>query len=89
MATQDLDWGTKAILTPSVNLWWKQMIQQSPELANTNMVQFMKLQQKQGIYDYQKAIEKGLYPTYQEEHGQFRWDDLGKGKKNPNLDNKN
>lgn len=34
-------------------------------------------------YDYRKAYKKGLFPTFQEEHQQYRWPDIGKGKDYP------
>jgi len=47
------------------------------------------LQKRQGIYDYQKALENSELPSWQKEHGQMRWSDIGKMKNHPNLDNKN
>ena len=34
-------------------------------------------------YDYRKVYKKGLFPTFQPEHQQYRWPDIGKSKDYP------
>jgi hypothetical protein len=81
------DWTTIAENHPLVQLWWYQMINSDPQLRDVNMIDYMKQGIKNKDYDYQKAIENGIVPSFQPEHGQYRWGDLGKGKNNKNLSN--
>lgn len=85
--TLDNDWSNLALANPNVLDWWQQMISVEPVLQHVNIIDFMKSQKEQGIYDYQKSIEAGKFPEYMEEHREFRWDDIGKLENNPNLDN--
>ena len=34
-------------------------------------------------YDYREAYIRGIEPTWQEEHGQYRWSDIGKSENYP------
>lgn len=77
------DWKSIAQNDPRVQKWWSAM----PESKNTSIIDFMLRQKQQRIYDYQKALESGIVPAYQPEHGEYRWDDMGKGVNNPNLQN--
>ena len=38
-------------------------------------------------YDYRGAYEAGAEPSYQEEHGQYRWPDKWKKATHPNIEN--
>ena len=80
-------WQFTALSNPNVQLWWQQM--QMMGEKNKDIIDFMRKQKEQGVYDYQKALENNTVPSYQTEHNQYRWSDVGKLENNPNLDNKN
>ena len=81
-------WQFTALSNPDVRMWWQEM-QRYPEFRNANVLDFMRKQKESGIYDYQKALESGLTPSFQSEHNQYRWNDMGKMANNTNLNNKN
>lgn len=87
MATKD--WKQIALESPEVKQWWAGMINQYPQYANMQMLDLMNFQKKMRIYDYEKAILAGQLPAFQQEHNQFRWSDVGKMSRHPNLDNAN
>ena len=82
-------WQFTALSNPDVQLWWQQLQQMEPRLRGADILEFMRKQKEEGVYDYQKSLESGITPSYQKEHGQYRWSDVGKLENNPNLDNKN
>ena len=71
-------WEVIAETNPQIQKWWSQL----PESSTMDIVDFMKTSKD---YNYKLAIEKGLFPTYQPEHKQLRWSDIGKEKPIPEL----
>jgi hypothetical protein len=68
---------------PAIQAWWKRL----PESKTMDIIDFVNLQKKQQIYDYWKAVQNLQLPSYQKEHDQYRWSDIGKMSNNPNLNN--
>lgn len=64
-------WESTARTNSNVQRWWEGM----PESSTRDIVDFMK---RDKTYNYKSAIDRGLFPTYQPEHKQYRWSDIGK-----------
>lgn len=69
----------------AISKWWAERVSEEPYLKNVKMEDFMAKQKAQGIYDYDKALKAGTQPSYQPEHKQYRWSDIGKGKNHPTI----
>ena len=70
----DRSWETIARTNPNIQTWWLSI----PEHLEWDIVAFMIYSVRQGIYNYPYAIRLGRFPTYQLEHDEYRWSDVGK-----------
>lgn len=78
-----VNWQVKARTDPDIQKWWSML----PDSSGIDIITFMNSQKNRGIYDYQKAIESGNVPKSVEYDIIPHWDDSGKLKNNPNLNN--
>lgn len=81
-------WKDKARKDPNVKAWFDEQKKVHSDIKETDPAEYMNNTPKDN-YDYEKAINAGVSPKFEKKHNQYRWDDIGKGKNHPNLDNKN
>lgn len=78
---EESNWEQIARTNSEIKKWYSKI----PESKTMDIVDFMKKQKEQGIYDYQKAIESENVPVSVPDDAIPHWSDIGKLKNHPTF----